>query len=131
MTLCTGNAYFSTKNEQSGRKIADEGGVTTLSLRGNMANIPAVFEAISICTSPPFALIVVYAASIEAQIAADRPHDAVTGSGDRLGGLRDGAISGGDNRVASQVGDGHTRADRHARSVGLDFGQFLDAGKVD
>ena len=71
MTLCTGNVDFSTKNEQGGRKIAGEGGVTALSLRGNMANIPAVLETISICLPPPFALIVVNAAGIEAQIAAD------------------------------------------------------------
>src|SRR5450755_770735 len=113
MTFCTGNANFSTKNEQGGRKIAGEGGVTTLSLRGNVANIPAVLEAISIGAPPPFALIVVNAARVEAQIAADSRHDAVTGPGDRFGGLRERAILAGDIRVASKRGDGHARADRH------------------
>src|SRR5450759_1469140 len=104
MTLCAGNANFGTKNEQGGRKIAGEGGVTTLSLRGNMANIPAVLEAIGICAPPPFALIVVNAARVEAQIAADRPHDAVTGSGDCLSSLRECAILGRDHRVAGKGG---------------------------
>src|SRR5450759_3862300 len=76
IALCAGNVNFGAENEQSGRKIAAVGGVTALSLRSNMTNIPAMLETISIRVPPPFALIVINAAGIEAQIAANRPHDA-------------------------------------------------------
>src|SRR5262249_51349596 len=68
------NIDFGAKHQQGGRKIAAERGVAALSLRSDMADVPAAFKAISIGVSPPFALIVVDAARIEAQIAADRSH---------------------------------------------------------
>src|ERR1700693_5999892 len=105
--------------------------MTALSLRGNVTSTPATFETISIGVPPPFALIVVNAAGIKAQIAANGRHDAVTGPGDRCGGLRKGAILAGDHRVASKRGDGHPRANRYAAFADLDLGQFVDAGKID
>ena len=64
--LRAGNVDFGAKSEQGGRKVAREGCVAVLSLRGNMASISAVLETIGICLPPPFALIVVDAARVEA-----------------------------------------------------------------
>src|SRR5664280_1550696 len=96
--------------------------MTTLSLRGNVADVSAMLQTIGIGAPPPFALIVINAAGIEAQIAADGRHDAVTGSGDRYSGLRERAILAGNRRVAGKRGDGHPCADRQSALVGLDLG---------
>ena len=69
IALCSRNINLGTKDEQGGRKIAGEGGMTALPLRGHMANAPVILETKVICGSPPFALIVVNAAGVEAQIA--------------------------------------------------------------
>jgi hypothetical protein len=122
MALRADDVDFGAKNEQSGRKIATVGGVTALSLWGNMTNIPTILETICVGVPPPFALIVINAAGIDAQIAANRPHVAVTRPGDRLGGLRECAILGADHRVAGKSGDGHTRTDHYAAFVGLELG---------
>ena len=87
LAFCAGDVDFGAVNEQSGRQVAAEGGMTALSLRGDMASLPAILETISIGAPPPFALVVVNAARIEAQIAADGCHVAVTGPGDRFGRL--------------------------------------------
>src|SRR5664279_4033367 len=131
LAFWTGSINLGAEHEQSRRKIAGESGMAALSLRGNVADIAAIFQAIGVGAPPPFALIVINAAGIEAQIAANGRHDAVTWPRDRCGGLRERAILAGDRRVASQRGDGHTRADRHAAAVSLDLGQFVDAGEID
>src|ERR1019366_7405576 len=131
LALRAGNVDFGAEHEQGRRQVAGESGMTALSLWGNVTDISAIFQTIGVGAPPPFALIVINAAGIEAQIAANGCHDAVTGPGDRFGGLRERAILAGGCRVASQRGDGHTRADRHPAAVGLDLGQFIDAGEID
>src|ERR1017187_5929427 len=131
LALGAGNVDFGAINEQSRRQVAGESGMTALSLRGDVADVAAILQAIGVRTPAPFALIVINAAGIETQIAADGRHDAMPGPGDRFGRLRERAILAGDRRVARERGDGHARADRYAASVALDLGQLVDAGKVD
>src|SRR6516225_6421837 len=95
-----------------------------------MADVPAVLETIGVRASPPFALIVVNAACVEAQIAPDGPQDAVTRSGDSVSSLRECSISSNDHVVAGKSGDRHARTDRHATIVDLDLCQFVDAGEI-
>ena len=104
--------------KQSRRQIAGKGRVTAASLRSDVTDIATVLETIRICAPPPFTLIVVDAASIEAQIAADRRHCAVSRPGDCLGGLRERSILVSDKFVAGEGGDGYACANRYAIVIG-------------
>ena len=82
-----GDFDLGAEHHQGRGEIAAEGGVAALALRRDVAGIAAMLEAIVVGVPPPFALIVVDAARIEAEIAADGRHGAVAGSGDRFGGF--------------------------------------------
>ena len=49
-----------------------------------------MLEAEVVGFAPPMALIVIQTAGVETQIAANRRHRPVTGTGNRVGGLGDG-----------------------------------------
>src|SRR3974377_1698715 len=74
-------------HQQRRRAAPRIGRGATLPLRRDVTDVAAVFEAEAIRAAPPVALIVIDAARVEAQIAADRRKCAVTGSGDRTRGL--------------------------------------------
>src|SRR3974390_2870744 len=82
LALRTGDIDFGAEREQSGREIAGIGGMKPLALWSDVTNVAAMFEAIGVGVPPPLALVIVDAAGIEAQIAADRRHAAVAGAGD-------------------------------------------------
>src|SRR6516162_2528886 len=69
--ISAGDLDFRLKNHQSRRQIAAERGMTSLTLRRNMADSAPVFKAVIVGTTPPFALVVVDASCLQAKIAAD------------------------------------------------------------
>ncbi len=81
--------------------------------------------------TPPFALVVEDAASIEAEIAADRAHVAVRRPGNVRGGLRDDRIVRDDRRMLGEFAERDGRADFDGACVGLDRAQLVDAIDVD
>src|SRR6516164_5648784 len=101
--------------------------MAALSLRCDMTNIAAVFQTISMCASPPFALIVVDAARIKTQIAADRSDNAMARRSNCFGCLRKRPIATGDLSVPSKRSECHARANRHVAAIGRNLGQSGEA----
>ena len=104
--------------------------MTAFPLRGDVTDIAAVLKAVRIRVPPPFALVVVNAAGIEAQIAAERSQVAVAWRGDGSGSLRQGAIVRPDGSVSRNRCDRDAGADRHSAVAGIDLGKFADTGNI-
>ena len=68
--------------------VAAERGVAALALRRHVAGVAAALQAPAVAGAPPFALVVVDAARVLAQVAAQRGHAAMAGAGHRACGLR-------------------------------------------
>src|SRR5437773_2369672 len=79
------------------------------------ADVPVLLHAEVDRFTPLVRLIVVVAARIEAEIAAQRPHVAKQGSGDEFRGVGDGGGGPADGRTGGQVGEGHAGADDASR----------------
>ena len=112
--LRAGNIDLSTEDEQSWRQIAGEGGMTAVSLRCDVASIATVLEAIRVGFPPPFALIVINAARIEAQVAAQRAHIAQVRRGDLAGRLAQGGWG---SCVANDFAEREARAESHPGTI--------------
>src|SRR5262245_40197808 len=119
------------EREQRRREIAGIGGVATLALRRDVADVATPLQAESVRLAPPCALIVEDAARVEAEITADRRHGAVAGSGDRLGCLRHGPVVRRDQHLAGERDEGHAGADAQPALAELDPVELVDAGKID
>src|SRR4249920_3800222 len=102
-TARPGNLHLGAEHHQGGCEIAAEGRMAALALGRDMAGVAAMLEAILVRAPPPFALIVIDAAGIEAEIAAYRRHAAVAGTGDRFGGLGRAAIAFADTGVGGKT----------------------------
>ena len=90
---CTGDVHLGAKGEQGGREVAGESRKAhATALRRNVAYRAGCLQAVIIGAPPPFALIVENAACVEAQIAADSSHIAVSGTSDVRGGLRENGV---------------------------------------
>ena len=81
--------------------------------------------------APPFALIVIDAAGVEAEIAADRSHDAMGRTCDLMRGLRDDGIMRAHGRMVGEFGERHRGADLDRVRVGLDRAQLRDLVHLD
>src|SRR6266508_2815129 len=66
----TGDFDRGIENHQSRCEVAAERCMTVLTLRRHVTNTALAFETIIVRTPPPFALIEINAASLEAEIAA-------------------------------------------------------------
>src|SRR3974377_1063543 len=123
--------HLRAEHQQRRREIARIGRVATLPLRRDVTDVAAVFEAEAVRAAPPVALIVIDAARVEAQIAADRRKCAVTGSGDRVRGLGQSRVMRREALVARNLGDPDHAADDQSRAAVVDAIEFADAGEVD
>src|SRR5688572_22866586 len=96
-----------------------------------MAGIAALLEAVAVGAAPPFALIVVDEAGIEAQIAAHGRHSTVPRPGYDIGLPPHGMTAFGDQRMARKRRDGDCRPDTDSRFRHLDPVQLVDMRQVD
>ena len=71
------------EHEQHRGEIAGKRRVAMLALRRDVADVAAVLQAEIVRAAPPLALVVEHATRVEAQVAAERRHRAMAGSGDR------------------------------------------------
>ena len=126
-----GDLDFRAERQQGGRQVAREGRMASLALRRHVTGIAAVLEAIAVGAPPPFALVVVDAARIEAEVAADRGHRAVAGTCDASGGFRQGTMASADLGMVSQSTQCHHRADAGAARGERDLSQFVDCRQVE
>ena len=86
------------------------------------------FQTVVVGLAPPFGLVVVDAAGIETDIAADGAHIALGRPGDGPGGLGDRRIKPQDFRVFGDLVEAHRRADDEAVLAdldGLEIGQIV------
>ena len=81
--------------------------------------------------APPFALIVIDAAGVEAEVAADRAHVAVGRAGDVTGGLRHHRIVPDDVGVLGELREGDRGAELQRVFVGFDRVQLAHAVHID
>ena len=85
-------------------------------------------EAVVVGFAPPFGLVVVDAAGIQADVAADRAHVALGRPGDRAGGLGDRRIAAPDFRMLGDLVQPRRRPDDEPAFVdfyGLEIGQVV------
>jgi hypothetical protein len=96
-----------------------------------MAHGAGGLEAVIVGVAPPFALIVIDAAGVEAQIAADRAHDAMRRTRDLVCGLRHHGIMRAHLRVLGEFGERHRGADLDPVRIGFDRAQLGDIIHLD
>src|SRR5262249_16898469 len=99
---------LSAERHQRGREIAAEGRKAyAAAFRGDVAHLARSLEAVVVGGAPPFALVVIDAARIKAEIATDRAHVAMRRPSDDVRGLRHDRVMLDDRRVGGKLGEGH------------------------
>ena len=130
--LRPGEIDLGVERHQRGREVAAVSGKAhAAALRRDVADVAGGLEAMMIGRAPPFALVVVDAAGVEAEIAADRAHVAVRRPGDLRRRLRHHRMMLNDVRMLGEFGERHRGADFERLCVGLDRAQFGHAIDVD
>src|SRR5580658_942540 len=128
----TGNLDLALERQQRRREITAEGGEADAAALGrDMTDRARGLEAMIVGLSPPFALVVVDAARVEAEIAADGAHLALRRAGDRRRSLGQHPILRPHLRMSGKLGQGHGRTDAERVALGLDAAQLGDAGEID
>src|SRR6185312_9372194 len=77
------DAHRCPQRDQHGRRVTRRDGIAALAIRGDAADIAALLQAEIERLPPAFRLVVIVAARIEAEIAAERAHLAQLWRGDR------------------------------------------------
>src|SRR5262249_24790829 len=120
------------ERQQSRREIAAEGRKANApAFRCHVADVAGRLEAMIVGGAPPFALVIVEAARVEADIAADRPHVAMSWPGDAAGGLRYYRVVPQHVFVRGELGELDRGPDLEGPRVGPDRAQLLDLVDVD
>src|SRR5438132_13234693 len=118
--------------QQSRREIAAESRETdAAALWRYVADVARGLETMIVGAAPPFALVVVEAARVEAQIAAERSHIPMRGSRDEPSGLRHHRIVPHHLFMGGKLGELDRRADLKRARIGPNGAQLLDVVDID
>jgi len=109
--ISAGDLDLCIKNHQSRRQISAERGMTSLTLRRNVADSACMFKAVIVGATPPFALVVVDASCLQAKIAADGRYAPRRWAGNGLRSVRKRAIALTDRRGVGELHKAHAGTD--------------------